>query len=250
MDFHKGSGKLSITGKHKQVSEALEKVAAFLEENQKTERHISIPVNMVGVVLGKGGSTIKQLQESSGANLSMDKNGSMLKVEGTKKQVELAEQAVEEVLVKNRIVDEALPLSPKSVAVFTANSACVIRDIQKSSGANIDLDRKNSTVRVHGLEANVTKAGQALVAMMKDIDEKYIREIVSIQRFHVPVIVGRSGATIKELQSDSGAVLEVDKINFQVIIMGLPESVAKAKAKVDELLASEEWTAPSNPWGN
>mmetsp|Transcript_39145 Transcript_39145/g.86053 ORF Transcript_39145/g.86053 Transcript_39145/m.86053 type:complete len:88 (-) Transcript_39145:293-556(-) len=53
----------------------------------------------------------------------------------------------------------------------------------------------------------------------------------------VPLVIGRGGATIKQLQADSGAIINVDKEDSVLRIRGSKQAVELATSLVQKLLS-------------
>ena len=103
-----------------------------------------IPGHKVGLVIGKGGETIKQLQEQTGALLTIIQDTNQqagqkpLRIIGTPESVERAKAEVFKIL--NQQVEYVMVASNKAGLVIGKGGE-TIKSINKASGAYVEIDR-------------------------------------------------------------------------------------------------------------
>jgi polyribonucleotide nucleotidyltransferase len=69
---------------------------------------------MVGAIIGRGGSKIKELQEESGARINVDKNHFVVTISGDDYAVEKAREAVNAILSGNRSASPPASTTPST----------------------------------------------------------------------------------------------------------------------------------------
>ena len=103
-----------------------------------------IPGHKVGLVIGKGGETIKQLQEQTGATLIIIQDSNQqaehkpLRIIGTPESVERAKAEVFKIL--NQQVEYVMVASNKAGLVIGKGGE-TIKSIIQASGAHVEIDR-------------------------------------------------------------------------------------------------------------
>ena len=103
-----------------------------------------IPGHKVGLVIGKGGETIKQLQEQTGAKMIIIQDTNQqaeqkpLRITGTPESVERAKAEVFKIL--NQQVEYVMVASNK-VGLVIGKGGETIKSIIQASGAHVEIDR-------------------------------------------------------------------------------------------------------------
>ena len=59
---------------------------------------VDVPPNLVGRVIGRGGETIKRLQQESGARIQIDRQTNRVEIQGTNEAIERAKTLIREVV--------------------------------------------------------------------------------------------------------------------------------------------------------
>ena len=103
-----------------------------------------IPGHKVGLVIGKGGETIKQIQEQTGATLIIIQDSNQqteqkpMRITGTPESVERAKAEVFKIL--NQQVEYVMVASNK-VGLVIGKGGETIKSIIQASGAHVEIDR-------------------------------------------------------------------------------------------------------------
>ncbi|XP_010276486.1 PREDICTED: far upstream element-binding protein 2-like [Nelumbo nucifera] len=177
---------------------------------QGTSKKIEIPNGKVGVIIGKGGETIKYLQLQSGARIQVTKDAEAdpysqtrdVELMGTAEQISRAEQLIKDVIAET----DAGGSGPSAI---------------------------------HGLSSVQPGAEQF---MMKVPNNK------------VALIIGKGGETIKNMQSRSGARIQVVPLHLppgdtsterSVYINGTTEQIESAKVLINEIISDNRVKNPS-----
>ena len=133
----------------------------------------------------------------------------------------------------------------------------MIRDLQARSGCQIDVDQNvphgaPRIITYKGTPTDVAFAKQLVAILCKDGAKdtdlplgKAMRKVVQVPSNVIGKIIGRGGEMIRELQNRSRGKIQVDHSgagmneNYrQVIVTGVPESVAKAEEMINYLCAN------------
>ncbi|GFP88082.1 far upstream element-binding protein 1 [Phtheirospermum japonicum] len=179
-----------------------------------SSKKIEIPNGRVGVIIGKGGDTIKYLQHQSGAKIQVtrdtdsDPNSATRAVElmGTTDQIAKAEQMINDVLAESDFM-----VVPLGTSADTGGSGIVNR-------------------RMTGSAAGA---------------EQFVMKVVNNK---VGLVIGKGGETIKNMQARTGARIQVIPLHLPpgdmskertVQIDGTREQIEAAKQLVEEVTSEE-----------
>ncbi|XP_042507807.1 far upstream element-binding protein 2-like [Macadamia integrifolia] len=169
---------------------------------QGTSKKIEIPNGKVGVIIGKGGETIKYLQLQSGARIQVTKDTEadpyaetrLVELSGTPEQISRAEQLIKDVLAET-----------------------------DAGGSGPSANR--------GLYPMQQGGEQVTMKVPND---------------RVALIIGKGGETIKNMQSRSGARIQIIPLHLPpgdtstertVYINGTTEQIDSAKELINELIS-------------
>jgi len=202
------------------------------------------------IIIGTGGSIIQNITTKSGAKLDILKNTpnpgeNMVRITAdSQDSVAMAMEMVQ------KIVDDEEKRIANSKSV-TLSSA----DINGSDGVKAIIGRKGETIKdiqskCSGvkLDANVEK-GQVVVSGPKDKVDMAVKlckiavfgetqhTIPLKSRSAVNIVYGKDFATIRQIQTSSGAKLDIDRDTNVIKLSGKAEEVAAAKQAITSLLS-------------
>nr|GMD66599.1 far upstream element-binding protein 1-like isoform X1 [Ipomoea batatas] len=174
-------------------------------ETQTMSRKMEVPNNKVGVLIGKGGETIRHLQYNSGAKIQItrdaesDPRSSTRSVEliGTLENIEKAERLIKDVIaeadaggspslvakgfnpVQSVIGDQIeMQVPNEKVGLIIGKGGETIKSLQTRSGARIQLvqlpegeQSKERTVRVTGDRKQIERARE----MIQEVMDQHVR---------------------------------------------------------------------------
>ncbi|CAM8886317.1 unnamed protein product [Rhodiola kirilowii] len=172
--------------------------ASYGGYNSGPSKKIEIPNGRVGVIIGKGGETIKYLQLQSGAKIQVQRDAEvdqrystrLVELTGTPDQVEKAEQLIQDVLkeaevggsgtVNRRFNGEpggeqfAMQIPNNKVGLVIGKGGETIKSMQAQTGARIQRNRFQMALKVvHDLESTHASLNvQHEFWPLRDIDSK------------------------------------------------------------------------------
>ncbi|XP_076665530.1 P-element somatic inhibitor isoform X4 [Andrena cerasifolii] len=219
----------TLTGSREAVNRAKELVLSIVNQRSRTEGigdmnmsgssggmmghpgfvEIMIPGPKVGLIIGKGGETIKQLQEKSGAKMVVIQEGPSqeqekpLRITGDPQKVEYAKQLVYELIAE------------KEMQMFHRGA----RSSDRSGSYSNDNTFNHGSGTTDGVEVLVPRAA-------------------------VGVVIGKGGDMIKKIQAETGA-----RVQFQqgredgpgdrkCIVSGKHQAVEQVRQRIQELIDS------------
>ncbi|XP_008552793.1 far upstream element-binding protein 3 isoform X1 [Microplitis demolitor] len=175
---------------------------------------IMIPGPKVGLIIGKGGETIKQLQEKSGAKMVVIQDGPSqeqekpLRITGDPQKVEYAKQLVYELIAE------------KEMQMFHRGP----RNNDRNSFSN------DNGFNNHGSSSAPPNNGDGCEVL--------------VPRAAVGVVIGKGGDMIKKIQSETGARVQFQQGREEgpgdrkCLLSGKPQAVEQARQRIQELIDS------------
>ena len=159
-------------------------------------------------------SLLQRLQEQYECALLPDPTAQELQLRGRADPVARMKAALEQQL---DVDEHEREVSSHMVPVIIGKGGATIRRLNEQSAAEFGLDRPTGVVSIRGRKLAVQKG----VALLDELIEQYggARDL-PIKERQIPLIIGRGGATIKQLQADSGATISVAKEELFVRVRG------------------------------
>lgn len=182
LDIEKGTTTLKISGPSEAVARARQMVEAWMEHCKGEE--IQIEANKVGAVYGKGGTTIRRIQERTGAFIEVPQgnhSGNVpCKIMGDPAAVKDAKELVlkavaGEVELKPGEVMEKMDLDIGAPAVI-GRGGSKIRELEKTFEVKLTVDSNSRLCRIVGKQDAVTKAKEEIAKIVSPLlEEKRIK---------------------------------------------------------------------------
>lgn len=177
------------------------------------------------------------IQNSGVAHIDIAPGSNKADFQGGPEQVRYAKTELQKILHFYFPTEcEVIDLPPESVDWIAGPDDRELMNLQ-SGGAVASLDRGNATMWLCGNSKSVERARNRLQNSLKRWD----REHCFMQLDHKGqclAIIGSGGATIRELQSSTGARIDVDTTNLTVMIAGKEDCVWEAKSRVSQLISN------------
>jgi len=247
----------------------LAKAGMGFEKMQET----SIPNNLVGLVIGRGGEMINKLQSESGAKVQVagdpgpgeNAQERKITVSGNKEAVDKAIGLIEEIR-RNRKIPERLMAGTKpgefaiemniangKIGLIIGKGGETIKSLQERSGCKMVLfqdgpyaQASEKPLRLSGEQSAVMYAKQLVSDLLtsKELEAATTSNYkeVKVPKECVGMIIGAKGANIQQIQADTGCKLqfkneEGPQDNFKVAsLTGTPQQLVEAEAKIMEII--------------
>jgi len=267
LSIERDSSVLTISGTAAQIADAREMVDEAIADRKEGGREqfsgpsVTIDLgNKAGAVIGRGGQTIRQIEGDTSTNLDIkrnDEDSSTLTIRGADQAaVDAAEQMVNDILSGSGDRQSAdnsdnvtMDLASRH-GMFTILGAggSQIRALQEKSGARLRLDKELYTVSIGGTEEQIDLAQGLISALLTASSTSTTIELSSRT---VGAIIGKQGATIRRIQKESNAHLDIQRDSDPIVlkIMGTAEEVASAKAMVEAVLSTPPPSRAQKPLG-
>lgn len=242
IDADRSTSSVKLVGSTEQVAAAAEKIRAIVHG----EASQLIPLGERGsrVLLADGGAGIKKLSaQFDGVRLELDRDKRALRATGTAAQVAAVSEATLELLDEHSH-SVRVELGHQAGAVI-GRGGVHLRSVQETSGAVLRIDRdallESNLLVITGTEAQVSMASGLVHKLLRAELEPELEPGETLA--HVDVagavapIIGKGGANLQRLSSESGAKVVVPRGTTTCVISGPPEAVEKAKATIEDLIA-------------
>jgi polyribonucleotide nucleotidyltransferase len=247
LDANVEQGTVVITGPKEMVSRAviLCKNAVFGEAQDILDLKSRSAVN---IIFGKDFGTIRDLQNTTGAKLDIEKGSNVLQFSGTMEQVAAARKAVTDLL--NQCGCVTMDIKASTIGAVYGKQGANIRRIQERTGAFVEIaDQRGGGAVCTIMGQDPTAVEEAKQMIQRAIDGDYellpgqVRETLDLG-VATPAVIGRAGARVKELEKAHGVQINVNSESGVCRIVGKEKPVKAAKeailAIVEPLLLVEK----------
>jgi len=219
-----------------EIQNALEKVklANKLDcgtDEISTKEIVDCPKAKLGMVIGKNGSMIKQLEDTCKVSIDVEKGTNKITITGSEVSIERATKEIERII---RTEEEVIVLEKLLLDYLTSKYVNVIEQLrQKYAGSYVDVSRSDGKLIIQS-------SPEEIAAIKAEI---FGARIVSKKRpLHgreVNIVVGKKGSTIEKLCTENTIPIEVgkdDDLETNAVFTGPPDLVEAALSDVEKLI--------------
>lgn len=173
LDIDRGTTTLKLAGSADAVANATAQIHALLEANRGFE--MTIENSKVGSVYGKGGETLRSIQDRTGTQIDVARGPThatvsvMGSIEASQRARNMLQRAIDgEVELKPGEVAEEVELGSATAAVIGRGGSNVA-ELEKTHGVKINVRSELQKARIVGRAENVAAASKAIQAIAKPI---------------------------------------------------------------------------------
>jgi transcription antitermination factor NusA-like protein len=173
LDIDRGTTTLKLAGSADAVAAATAQIHALLEANRGFE--MTIDNSKVGSVYGKGGETLRSIQDRTGTQIDVARGPTHATVsvmgtaEASQRARNMLQRAIDgEVELKPGEVAEELELGSATAAVIGRGGSNVA-ELEKTHGVKINVRSELQKARITGKAEKVAAASKAIQAIAKPI---------------------------------------------------------------------------------
>lgn len=190
------------------------------------------------ILIGRGGSTIQNLQDITGASFHLDRITNLLTISGS-------EDCVQHGLVEARAIlaideerkaneaEERVTWGSDAIKAVIGRGGANIRATQEATGVRIDADVDAGTLVIVGPADDVSTA----LTMCHNAAFGEVQDVLELgSRNAVNLVYGPSFQTIRSLQDTTGCKLDITRGSTTVKLAGSSEEVAEAITQIRALL--------------
>ena len=237
--------------------------------------HIVISMKEVGYLLGNNGEPMRDISARSGATVTVDHEfagpSKRFEISGSLRSIEQCKKMIEERLEQGR-TDRPLSVwipIPK-IGLVIGMGGATIRHINAESGAfatvqNAKIQSNCKQILIHGPRDCTLFAERMIVDIVEGRRsakppprerEEVVMKTIYVPAFSVGLIIGRSGNTLRSIQSRSGATIRIesDEENAgdpdrKIVLTGDPEAIQRARSIIDDLIDHSRAPDDREPYG-
>jgi far upstream element-binding protein len=239
---------------------------------------IMIPGPKVGMVIGKGGETIKRLQDAVCCKIiivqdshAVGASPKPLRIMGPPDAVARAKKMVEDILDSvdggHGQVTISVSVPSDMVGMIIGKQGENIRRIQMDTNTKIQFAEENDSGYRTALLSGPESGARRAESMVKDMIAQRAQDKsgwnppgvqtvkVGVPQTRTGVVIGKGGETIRLLQQQSGAHIELDRneeagqLEKFFVVRGTEEQIARAKQLIKEKTDPEGPTAAAGQDG-
>ena len=211
------------------------------EKNTRlSDLRIAIPIeaNLIPSFVGKGGVGIQAIETDSGTRITVSRDELLVHIVSKNQESKLkAEQLVTEKLeqIRNQYWEYSVP--DDVIGALLGKGGEVAKKMRSETSANIEIDTKTLMIKVTGAEESVAAAKACILNFLQDHQAENGTQRMSVFVDYIPIVIGKGGAVIRELQEKSGAKIEVQRDSKCLLFRGREEKRTAAIDAVNALLA-------------
>eukprot|EP00667_Euglena_gracilis_P010676 EG_transcript_10883 len=228
---------------------------------------IHVDPRFIPLIIGTKGATIKDLQARTGARLDVSgegEGGGQIRISGSAEAIASAVERINEIVGQSPgqrgSAVRSIVVPAQHIPAIIGPGGSVIRELESRSGARLKVSRDTAgEIQASGTEEQVEEA----LRLVHDIVDQKTQEkeggeeehpeegprsygrqrqggpshTIHVEPRFIPFIIGTKGATIKDLQTRTGARLDVSREDDgQIRISGSKEAIASAVECINEMV--------------
>lgn len=196
---------------------------------------------LLSVIIGKKGSTIKELESESSCTFDVLKDELTVVVSAERKEMVVAGKASLDAIVdKARKECIFVDIPESAMSAFIGKGGSHIKQLAEDNEVVIERVKKQSSVmKITGPEHLVENAKAAVLSWLKDWEASHVGLTIEVEEQLIPVVLGKGGETIRALQKETGCRIDIDRHHLTVTVRDGKESdrevaMNRVKAIIDE----------------
>lgn len=200
------------------------------ETKELTTVQIECPQGKLGIVIGKNGSMIKQIMDSTKVTIDVNKENNMIDITGVGSSVANAAAEINKI---TRAIEEEFEVPDDLIRYIATKNDVISKLREEYNGVHLDVFRNNKKAVLRGAPERVEELKKTILGI----------EVVSKDRTlagrEFSILLGKKGATIDQLVSKHGVSIEVNRLNEEVataLITGPPNLVDATLGDIEELM--------------
>jgi len=217
--------------------------SAFLSDEPVVEEPGETSVTLAAgedpfIFIGKGGATITNLQNTSGAKFNLNRSTNILTISGPEDAVQIGLAAANSILAayaerKANETEERVTWGSDAIKAVIGRGGANIRATQEATGVRIDADVEAGTLVIVGPSEQVATA----LTMCHNAAFGEVQDVLELgSRNAVNLVYGPNFQTIRTLQESTGCKLDITRGSTTVKLAGSSEAVAEATERIRAIL--------------
>ncbi|EQC41841.1 hypothetical protein SDRG_00700 [Saprolegnia diclina VS20] len=238
---------------------------------------MSVPRALVGLIIGRGGETIRDLQNKSGSHIQVGREDDggppterIVQIAGTPAQVEIARNMINGILGdrveggrrdRNEPPPDALKLVVPNdkVGLIIGRQGVTVKGVQQRTGANVVVpsapDSENPSLRTLIITgtSEAKEAARVEIQMLVNDQQNLLPQgantiYMQLPNDRVGIVIGRQGANVRAIQERHDCRIQIPNVpdpgsmpEVRTISIAGPtqHAVQMAKAEIDAILLND-----------
>lgn len=212
----------------------------------EVSKQVECPPGIVGRIIGRGGETIRALQQASMAHIVVDQNfpegqNRVVNIKGRTDAVERATKMVQELIQGEPGSAQAIIQKVRTLCLCFCTLFCNVDPRLCLPRVGMHIYCAVSHLSSHPSCGSVGISRNCLVSVLTRMCVQYgagINSSIDCPKQMVGRVIGKGGETIKALQKQFGVNIQIDQQAEpnKITIAGPPSSVANAVVTVQEII--------------
>ena len=204
---------------------------------------VDCPQEKLGMLIGKNGQTVKQLQEKENVSIDVARQKGAVHITGSLQSIDATATNIDRVL---SIEEQSVELPKPLVSFLTSKGITVLSEI-RARNPDVDLDiSRTGESRLRGVPDDIQSAKNDIMSV--EIVEQQLR----VSSNESAIVVGKQGVTVNEIVERHQAAVEVARgegegTEAMILVRGSVSSVKDAVEEIEDLLAQHKEETQSIP---
>lgn len=231
-----------VTGKPTEVADARRKIQVHFQT--QSQRQMQVPKDMHRIVLGKGGSRLKELEATTGTKISLpnlNEDSEVVTITGPREGIEKAEHELKLIVIDQTKKSVDTVKVPKHYHQFItgANNELLVQ-LCEETGAKVNVPPpsvKKNEIIISGEKEHVAAAKARIEKLHEHLEKTCKTVSVEVPKAQQKYVIGSKGATIQAIFRDTGVYVEVppmDANTDSIMLRGPHDKMGAALAMVYE----------------
>ncbi|KAL7567631.1 hypothetical protein ACA910_000225 [Epithemia clementina (nom. ined.)] len=198
---------------------------------------VDFPEDKLGMLIGKKGHNMKQLQEKGNVTIDVVRKEGALHIIGSLQSIDATAVTIDRVLA---VEEQTIELPKPLVSFITSKGITVISEI-RARNPDVDIEvSRTKDCRIKGVPDDILTAKHDLMSV------EIVEEELRVTSYETAIVVGKQGATINDLVQRHQAAVEVSRdagdgaTEATIVIRGSVSSVKDAMEEIEDLLAQHK----------
>ena len=137
--------------------------------------------------------------------------------------------------LENTKYTDQLPFKPELLGIVLGKKGATVQQIQKQfPQVQIKIVKDSNYIRFEGKDKDVEEAKAAYSKLLADltgtsVELKFGSELVGM-------LVGKGGANVRKVESNSGASVRIDRNSGILTVTGSPQAIDKAQTEISDIM--------------
>lgn len=245
---------VKLRGPRDEVDKCHKQLMKNVKDAQEQSFIMEVPIfkKFHKFIIGKGGANIKKIRDDTQTKIELPAEGDkneVIVISGRKENVNDARERILKIQSELAdVVTEELTIPPKHYnSIIGAGGKLISSIIEECGNVSIKFPTSESNsdkVVIRGPKEDVEKAKQQLIELSNERQQSSFTAEVRAKPQHHKFLIGKNGASIKEIRDQTGARIifpgNNDEDKEVITIIGKEENVLAAKAQLEAIIKNND----------